>query len=186
MLRFSLIALVAVIGLLFVLSLLPKQGRIIPDAKINLAQARVILYPQEDPEAIWYFSSPEVQYDPDVRETTLNNIQDGKRVVASETDFTLEAEQVIISGDDNLRGDQLYAHILEDDIFLDMSAKDSRQVLINQREGQFEIPFLNMTQENDLTTYENVRTDFDLENFSAGGAGTIGFNQFEIEDRNED
>jgi hypothetical protein len=184
-LRFSLIALVVVIGLLFALSLLPKQGRAIPDATIQLAKAEIILYPQEDPEAIWYFSSPEVQYDPDIRETTLNNIKDGKRVLVGKTDFTLEAEQVIISSDDNLRGDHLLAHILEDDIYLDMTAKDSLQVLINQREGKFEIPHLEMTQANDATTYERVRTAFDLEDFSAGGEGTIGYNKFEIEDRSK-
>lgn len=185
MLRFSLIALVGIIGLLFGLSLLPKQGRAIPDATIELAQAEVFLYPQEDPEAVWHFSSPEVQYDPDLRETTLNNIEDGKRMVAEKTDFTLEAEQVVISSDDNLRGDHLLAHILEDDIYLDMTAKDGLQVLINQREGKFEIPHLEMTQANDATTYEKVRTAFDLEDFSAGGEGTIGYNKFEIEDRSK-
>lgn len=186
MLRFALIALAAVITLLFVVSLLPKQSRAIPDSSISLENATVTLYPQEDPEAIWFFSSPEVSYDPDIRETTLKNIEDGKRTVASETDFTLEADEVTISNDDNLRGEHIIATIIEDDIRLDMTGQDSRQVLINQREGSFEIPHLEMTQENDLSVFENVRTDFDLADFQAGGEGTVGYNQFELEDRKED
>lgn len=174
-----------VIALLFGLSLLPKQARAIPDSIIYLDNAQVVLYPQEDPEAVWYFFSDTVEYNPDLRETTLYNIEEGKRTVNSKTDFTLSSEQVIISSDDNLRGEQLLAHILEDDIFLDMRSQQGRQVLINQREGQFEIPHLEMTQEGDFSVFENVRTGFDLASFEAGGAGTVGYNQFAIQGKED-
>ena len=158
-----------------------------PDATISLASAEVILYPQEDPDAIWYFASPEVQYDPDLRETTLNNIEDGKRTINQETDFTIEAEKVVISSDDNLRGDHILAHILEDDSRLDMQSRNGRSVLINQREGNFEIPqgVYTLGGSTEESTLQNMIISFDLESFTAGGEGTIGITKFEIEDREE-
>ncbi len=186
MLRFALIALVVIITALFGLSLLPQQLRDIPDATINLENTRVILYPQEDPDAVWFFSSPSVSYDPDIRETTLNNIEDGERVVSNETDFTLAAEKVVISSDDNLRGDSLFVHIIEEDYDLDMTSKNNRQVIINQREGQFDIPRAEVTGEGELCIYENMRISFDLESFESGGEGSTFRCELEIVDGNED
>jgi len=188
-LRFALIALAAVITLLFIISLLPKQSRAVPDSNIDLRNATVTLYPQEDPEAVWFFSSPEVSYNPDIREATLKNIEDGKRTVDNKTDFSLVADEVTISNDDNLRGDHIVTTLTEDELVLDMQAKDGRQVLINQREGQFQIPevsYYEISSPENNSILQDMLISFDLNTFTAGGEGTVGITKFQIEDSREE
>ena len=188
MLRLAFTILAVVIAGLFLVSLLPDAQRIIPDSSIKLEAASVTLYPQEDPEAIWYFASPEVSYNPDTRETTLHTLEDGERSVAGETDFTLESERVTITSDDNLRGEQMLATILydkddpEDDWKLAMAARNGRQILINQRSGKFEIPHVDITGDGATITEQNMFIDFALESFESGGEGTVGYSEFEIGD----
>jgi hypothetical protein len=178
-LRLAIIVLAAVVGLLLVISLLPKAPRIIPDSTIDLQNTTLTLYPQEDPQAVWFFNSPTVEYNPDSRETTLFNVQDGKRVVNDETDFTLESEKVTIGSDDNMYGDKIIVNLIEEETMLDMQSKDGRQVLINQAQGQFEIPHVDMS--GDIRgTKENMYIGFDLRKFTAGGAGTVGITEFDI------
>ncbi len=160
-------------------SLLPKAPRVIPDSTINLQNTTLTLYPQEDPTAIWFFKSPTVEYNPDSRETTLFEVQDGKRTVDNETDFTLESEKVTIGSDDNMYGDKIVVKLIDEETTLDMQAKDGRQVLINQLEGQFEIPHVDMS--GDLRgVKENMYIGFDLKKYKAGGAGTVGITEFDI------
>jgi hypothetical protein len=178
-LRYAFIALAAVLVLLVVLSLLPKTRPVIPDSTIDLQNATLTLYPQQDQDAVWHFSSPNVEYNPDSRDTTLYKVQDGKRVVNGETDFTLESEQVTISSDDNLRGDKIIVKLLEENTTLDMQSKGDRQVLINQAEAQFDIP--KVTLSGDIRgEYENMFIGFDLRKFNSGGAGTVGYSEFDI------
>ncbi len=174
--------------ILVMLSLLPESPRSIPDSSIVLTDSQVSLYPQEDPEALWTFFAPQLIYFPDLRESTLLNIEDGQRVVNGVTDFTLQSERVIIGSDDNLRGDAIFVRILNkpddpaDDYELEMESKFGRQVLINQREGRFEIPRVRMIGEGTESIYENMRIDFSLETFESGGAGTVGFSRFDLSD----
>jgi hypothetical protein len=178
-LRYAFIALAVVLGLLIVLSLLPQRRAIIPDATIDLQDAQVTLYPQQDQDAVWTFSSPTVEYNPDTRDTTLFKVQDGKRVENGKTDFTLESEQVTIGSDDNLRGDKIVVKLVEENTTLDMEAKNGNQVLINQTNGQFEIP--KVTLSGDIRgQYENMYISFDLRKFNSGGAGTVGYSEFDI------
>jgi hypothetical protein len=178
-LRYAFIALTVVLGLLIVLSLLPQRRAVIPDATIDLQDAQVTLYPQQDQDAVWTFSSPNVEYNPDTRDTTLFKVQDGKRVENGKTDFTLESEQVTIGSDDNLRGDKIVVKLLEEETTLDMESKNGNQVLINQTSGQFEIPSVKLS--GDIRAqYENMYISFDLRQFNAGGAGTVGYSEFDI------
>ncbi len=187
MLRLSFIALISVFAILFIISLLPKTSQTIPDEAIKLANVSLTLYPQEDPNAVWDFKSPSVEYKPESRETVLYNIKDAARRIDDEIDFTIESEKIIIASDDNIWGEKIKAQIIgdkndpSDDYFLDMEAKNDRQVLINQRQGEFEIPHLQMTSEGSVQIYENVFTDFAIEEFRAGGEGTVGYASFEIE-----
>ena len=187
MLRLSFIALITVFTILFVVSLLPKTKQVIPDEAIKLADVHLTLYPQEDPEAVWDFKSPSVEYKPESRETLLYNIEDAARKLDGEIDFTIESDKIVIASDDNIWGERIKAQIIgdkddpNDDYFLDMEAKNDRQVLINQRQGEFEIPRLLMTSEGMKQIYENVFTDFAIEEFRAGGEGTVGYASFEIE-----
>jgi hypothetical protein len=181
-LRYAFIALAFVLVLLVILSLLPQNRAVIPDSTIDLQNAKVVLYPQQDQDAVWRFSSPTVEYNPDSRDTTLFNVQDGERVENGKTDFTLESPEVTISNDDNLRGDKIIVKLLEEETTLDMQSKGDRQVLINQSTGQFEIPKVNLS--GDIRgEYENMFISFDLQQFNAGGPGTVGYSEFDLADR---
>jgi hypothetical protein len=181
-LRYAFIALAFVLVLLVILSLLPQNRAVIPDSTIDLQNAKVVLYPQQDQDAVWRFSSPTVEYNPDSRDTTLFNVQDGERVENGETDFTLESPQVIISNDDNLRGDKIIVKLLEEETTLDMQSKADRQVLIDQSAGQFAIPYVKLS--GDIRgEYENMYISFDLRKFNSGGVGTVGYSEFDLAER---
>lgn len=180
--RIALLVLVAVVGLLAVVALLPDTRVPVPGSAIVLSDAHVTLYPQADPEAVWQFTAPTVEYDPERQEATLLAIDDGRRTVGGATDFTLASERVVIDRDDNLRGDAMLAHLVEDEIDLDMRAKGDRLVLIDQREGRFEVPRATMSGP-DLgeSVFEDMRISFDFTDFQAGGAGTVGYAQFVVD-----
>ncbi len=181
MLRLAFIALVAVIGALVVLTLLPRRDVVIPDAAITLTDAEVALYPRADPDAVWRFSAPYVTYDPALRETTLLDISDGRRTVAGLTDFTLASERVVIDRSDNLRGETVRAHLVEDEIDLLMESKGERTVLINQSSARFEVPRATMTgPDMGESVFEDMRISFDFTDFESGGPGTVGFAEFII------
>lgn len=179
MLRLALIALAVVIVILVILSLLPEREHVIPEATIRLEQARVTLYPQADPEAVWFFEARDVAYEPNTRATTLYDIEDGARTVAGETDFTLESELVTIDQEDNLRSEQMFVHLVEANWDLDMRAKDGRTVLIDQRNGKFNIPLLFYTGDGLVNNRaEAVRMNFDLTDYEADCDGASCFNEF--------
>jgi hypothetical protein len=178
-LKLALTALVVVVLTLAAVTLLPERARVIPDSAIHLHSARVVLYPQADPQAIWYFGAETVLYEPSTRETVLLNLFDGQRTVGGEIDFTLQSERIVIDRDDNLRGERMFVHLVEAEMDLDMQAKGERLVLIDQRRGRFEVPRLELLGENMRATYEDMRTSFDLTEFEAGGPGTVGYSEFE-------
>jgi hypothetical protein len=184
-LRYAFIALAFVLVLLVVLSLLPQNRAVIPDSTIDLQNAKVVLYPQQDQDAVWRFSSPTVEYNPDSRDTTLFNVQDGERVENGETDFTLESPQVTISNDDNLRGDKIVVDIANDDITVDMQSKGDTQVVIDQAQAKFIVPYVKLSGEIE-GEFENFVSDFEIRKFTSGGPGTVGYSQFELAKRESD
>ncbi|HEX7038494.1 MAG TPA: hypothetical protein VF202_00100 [Trueperaceae bacterium] len=179
MLRMALIAMVVVVAGLLALALLDDAQVEAPEAVITLRDTQVTLYPRADPEAVWYFSAPRVEYVPDDQEATLFAIEDGRRTVGGETDFTLASERVTIDDDDNIRGEAMHAHLVEDEIDLHMEAKGSRLVLIDQARGRFEVPRAAMSGP-DLgeSVFEDMRISFDFTDFEAGGPGTVGYSEF--------
>lgn len=181
MLRLALIALVVVVGALAALTLLPSRQQAVPDALILLSGAQVALYPRADPEAVWRFSAPSVTYDPSRRETTLLDIEDGRRTVGGATDFTLVSDRVVIDRSDDLRGERISAHLVEDEIDLLMEAKGDRTVLIDQDTARFEVPRATMSgPDMGASVFEDMRISFDFTDFQAGGPGTVGFAEFII------
>ncbi len=187
MLRIALVVLVVVVALLLVVSLLPQRSRALPDATIDLNSVRVALYPQADAQAVWTFDAPQVRYDPDSQETTLLRLSDGRREVRGETDFTLASDRIVIDGNDNLRGDHIQAHLVAEDVDLDMVAKGDREVLINQSTGRFEVPRVTVSGE-DLgrSVFEDMRIGFDFTTFEAGGPGTVGYGEFKVRSPGEE
>src|SRR5690606_2520357 len=128
----ALIAMAVVVAVLLFLALRDEGQVEVPDAVITLRDTQVTLYPQADPDAVWYFSAPRVEYVPERQEATLFDIADGRRTVGGETDFTLDSERVTIDNSDNIRGEAMHAFLVEDEIDLFMEAKGDRLVLIDQ------------------------------------------------------
>lgn len=179
--RLALIALVAVVAALVVVALLPQHHRAVPEATIDLHDASVTLYPQADPKAVWAFEAPTVQYDPNREQTTLLNIQDGRREVNGKTDFTIASNRVVIDSNDNMHGEHIKAHLVSEDVNLDMVGRDGRQVLINQQRGQFEVPRVTVTDpDHNTIVFEDMRIGFDFTTFQAGGPGTVGYGEFVV------
>ena len=181
MLRLSLIALGAVVAALVVLALLPQRERVVPGEDIVLEDARVTLYPQADPEAVWYFRSQRVDYNPTSRESVLYTLEDSERVVNGETDFTLQSDEVLIDAQDNLRGEQIFVHLVDVGWDLDMQAKDDNPVLIDQQRGKFFVPVIDyggagIGEENHG---ENASMNFDFTDFQTDCSDALCYNQIE-------
>lgn len=185
MLRLAFGLLAALVALLLALALLPQRPRMIPESTIELEQVSVTLYPRADPEAVWRFVAPRVEYQPNSRETVLYRIEDGARQVGGATDFTLESEEVIIDSSENLRGESMVAHLIEEGWDLEMAAANGQQVFINQQAGLFEVPHLEWRGEGGSGVNENMRISFDLTTFTSGGEGTVGYSEFDIGDPDE-
>ena len=180
MLRLTAIALALTVVGLLVVALLPQRERVVPGEVIELSGADVTLYPEADPEAVWYFDADTVDYDPAVGETTLYNVDDARRTVDSETDFTLQSEEVVIDTEDNLRGERMLVHLVEANWDLTMQAGEERQVLIDQAEGKFEVPILDYTGDGLGQNHaENVRMNFDLTDYEADCEGAACQNEFQ-------
>ncbi len=178
--RIALLVLVAVVVALAVIATLPGRGRSVPPGIITLSSAVVTLYPEADPQATWVFQAPLVEYDPDKHETTLLHIGDGRRLVNGTTDFTLASDRIVIDNQDDLRGEHIRAHLIAENADLDMVAKGNREVLIDQRQGRFEVPRVTLTSEEGRSVFEDMRISFDLTQFEAGGPGTVGYGEFTV------
>lgn len=179
MLRLSLIGLAVFVLALVALALQDASQPRVPEAAIVLRDTTVALYPQEDPEAVWFFAAPRVEYLPERQESTLYEISEGRRTVDGETDFTLDSDMVTIDANDNIRGSAMHAHLVEDEIDLHMEANGDRLVLIDQRRARFEVPRATMSGP-DLgeSVFEDMRISFDFTDFEAGGPGTVGYSEF--------
>jgi len=180
-LKWTVVVLAAVILALVALSALPDRRADPPDASIRLFEARLTLYPEADPDAIWTFVVPEASFDPTAETTTLFDLRDGARSVAGEVDFTLTGDEVVIDRNDDLRGDALRAVLQADGLVLDMAARAGRQVRIDQRAARFEVPRATITGDGLDGVYEDMRIAFDFTEFEAGGPGTVGYATFEAE-----
>lgn len=170
----------ATLLLLIGLTLLPDERPPLPDEQVELYDANVILYPRADAEASWRFASPAVRYSPATGEAVLTDLQDGRRLLGEETDFTLQAEELLIDSGDNLSGEQLLVHLLANDECLLMQADAGEQVVVSQDEGLFLVPLLHIEGSawGSNNQWQRVRASFDLEQFTAGGPGTFTVNEF--------
>lgn len=164
--------------LLIFLSLLPARARPVPGGTIALSGAQVTLYPQADPAAVWNFAAQRVDYQPDTGETVLHNIGDAARTVGGEIDFTLASERVTIDAQENLRGKRIEVYIPDADWTLAMRDKPGTPVLIDQQQGRFSAPFLDISGPNIESSAQDAGMDFDLKNFVSGGEGTQNSDSF--------
>lgn len=179
MTRAALLTLVVVAAGLFALSLLPDRRPELPDATIALTNARVVLLPEADPQAVWTFSAPSARFDPDRDTTELFAVEDGERRVDGVLDFTLRAERLVIDRRDDLITERLEAHLVADDWDVVMEGRGDRNVLVRQDAGRFEVPHVEITGEGiGRSVYQDMRITFDFTDFQAGGPGTVGTSAF--------
>jgi len=176
--RPALFVLGATVVLLVGLSLLPQRARAVPGGTIVLSSARVTLYPQADPAAVWHFAAERVDYEPDVGETTLHDIGDAARTVGGKTDFTLASERLTIDAQENLRGQHIEVYIPDADWTLDMRGEPGTPVVIDQQQGRFSAPFLDISGPDIESSAQDAGMDFDLKNFVSGGEGTRNSDSF--------
>lgn len=178
MFRLALVALALTVAVLVGLSLLPQPERSVPSGTIELSGATVTLYPQADPEAIWHFAAERVDYEPSLGETILYTIDDAERTVGGETDFTLTSAKLTIDAQENLRGDAIEVYIPDAKWTLDMRAGDGTPVLIDQQQGRFSAPLLDIAGPDIESSSQNAGMDFDLKNFTSGGENTRNSDSF--------
>lgn len=182
MLKTALLLFAVTVAALVILAVLPERERTLPDQRIMLSDARVTLYPEADPQAIWRFQAPEASYDPERNESTLYGIDDGRREVAGDVDFTIASERLTINGRDDILGELVFAFLVETGECLTMQGSAEAPVLIDQRQGKFEVPVLEISGPSwgDDTRLERMSVSFDLEEFDGGGAGTTTVTEFRV------
>lgn len=182
MLRTALLLFAVTVAALGFLAVLPERQRTLPDHRIMLSDAQVTLYPAADPQAIWRFQAPEASYDPERNESTLYRIDDGRREVEGNVDFTVASEKLTIDRRDDIQGQLVFAFLVETGECLTMQGSAEAPVLIDQRQGVFEVPVLEINGPswgND-THLERMRVSFDLEEFDGGGPGTTTVTEFRV------
>ena len=186
MAKWASLALIVVLAVLAALALRPGPQRAEVRDEIRLENAQVRLFPASDADAVWRFAAPEVSYDPGARETTLLRIEDGERRVADGVDFTLAAERLVIGRDDDLRSERMDVHLVEDDLDVEMEGAGDRQVRVDQDEGRFEVPRIRIFGEDfGESRYQDMRVSFDFTDFQAGGPDTVGYSEFELDERGD-
>ena len=185
MFRIALAVFVVVAAGLILLAGLPGERQDVPDESILLSDVDLTLFPQADPAAAWTFSAPQVVYEPAQRATTLVDLESGARVVDGEVDLRLAASSVTIDAREDLRAELMYALLSGSGECLTMIGQEADPVLVDQAQGRFVIPVLELQGEGfgGENRWERVRTSFDLAAFEAGGAGTRTVNEFETGDR---
>lgn len=167
---------------LLILAVLPERERELPDQNIKLSNSSVTLYPQEDPEAVWRFAAPEASYDPETSESTLYRLEDGRREVAGDVDFTVASERLTINRREDILGDLIFAYLVETRECLTMRGGGDAPVKIDQQAGVFEVPVMEISGPSwgDNTHLERVIVSFDLEEFEGGGPGTTTTTEFRV------
>lgn len=184
--KWAVVAFGIVVVVLVVLAIQPREDRGDVVEEIRLGEAEVRLYPAGDPDAHWRFAADEVAYDPGSRETTLLTIRDGERRVHDVLDFTLRADRLVIGRNDDLRAARMDVHLVEDELDVEMEGSGDRLVLVDQEAGRFEVPRIHIFGEDfGESRYENMRVSFDFTDFESGGAGTIGYSEFQLEERDQ-
>ncbi len=160
MTRVALIALAALIIFGVVVSVLPapkSEGL----AVVTLEGVKLELYPAADPDATWFFQAKEVRYNPETRESTINNLERGKRIVKNELDSTIQTESIVIDSQDNIRTQQAEIYVLKNCIRVKLGKASGIQVFIDQNQG-YRAPYADVRSANYKGTGEPLTASFDL------------------------
>jgi hypothetical protein len=181
-LKIALLLFAVTITVLVVLSLLPERRAALPDQQIKLSDTKVTLYPQADAEAVWRFEAPRAEYDPEEGQSDPFEIDDGRREVDGEVDFTVASEQLTINRQDDILGELIFAFLVETEECLTMHGTSDSPVVIDQQEGRFRVPVMEISGPawGDETRLERMIVSFDLTDFEGGGPGTSTVAEFRV------
>jgi hypothetical protein len=157
--RLALIVLGALIGLGLIISILPSpKSQAL--ANVTLEDVDLELYPIADPDAKWTFKAGNVVYNPDSRESTVDLVGKGKRLVKGKTDLEIEAETITIDSADNIRTQYAEVYVPQDCITASLgytsSGSNSQPVFIDQNSG-YRAPYVSMKGPD----FEQSGTDFE-------------------------
>jgi hypothetical protein len=163
--RNLLYALLGLIGLGVVISLLPAPQSP-AKAEVRLSGVQLELYPAADPDAKWEFRAKDVVYNPETRESVVDLVGVGKRILGSTTDLELKTDQITIDSSDNLRTNQARIFIPKGCYFLRLSSSGSNMVFIDQNAG-YRAPNVDVDSENLNAIGTDFSANFDMTNTNA-------------------
>ncbi len=164
MTRLALIVLGALIGLGLIISVLPSpKSQAL--ANVTLEDVDLELYPIADPDAKWIFKAGNVVYNPDSRESTVDLIGKGKRLVKGKTDLEIEAATITIDSADNMRTQSATVYVPQDCITASLGYSDSgrnaQPVFIDQNSG-YRAPYVLMKGPDFEQSGTEFEASFDL------------------------
>ena len=101
-------------------------------------------------------------------------IADAARTVGGKTDFTLASERLTIDTQEDIRGEQIEVYVPDVRWTLDMRTLEGRPVLLDQQQGRFDAPAIEITDGDgqNVSTSRNLSMNFDLTDVRTGGEGT--------------
>jgi hypothetical protein len=163
--RNLLYALLGLIGLGVVISLLPAP-KSPAKAEVRLSGVQLELYPAADPDAKWEFRAKDVVYNPETRESVVQLVGAGRRILDNKTDLELKTDQITIDASDNLRTSQARIFIPNGCYFLRLSSNGANMVLIDQNAG-YRAPNVDVDSENLNAIGTDFSANFDMTNTNA-------------------
>lgn len=171
-LKASLIALALIVAFGLVFALLPGGSGSRDRTGVVLRGVQLKLFPGQDPDAEWRFTAPELRFDPIKNESTVSGLKVGERWIRDPKtggqvlDMTMQAAQLRIDENGNLRTDQAELYLVADCMNLVMRGQANQPVLIDQNAG-YTTPYAKITSPTINGEYNNVAASFDLKRFVA-------------------
>ncbi len=182
MLRASLWGLLALLLFGLVFALWPAAPSL-RGSGVTLGNVKLRLYPAQDANAEWRFAAREIRVDPEKGETSLDQLGTGERWIRADPaaqaaqlqpagepnwqlDMTIQADQLVIDGQDNLHANSAELYTLADCSTFTLSALRDQQVIINQQ-GGYTAPRGQIRSPIYSGTFKDITANFDFSDFRA-------------------
>lgn len=177
----SLIALALIVAFGLVFALLPSGVGSRDRTGVTLRGVQLKLFPGQDQNAEWRFSAPELHFDPVKNESTVSGLKVGQRWIvdpktgAQVLDMTMQAAQLKIDENGNLRTDQARLYVPSQCAAVQLRGNAKDQVVVDQNAGYI-APSIRMTFPEGFAEYTDVTMSFNLD-----AKGTLGPNQTNLD-----
>lgn len=166
MLRFSVVALAALVLLGMVGALLPAPS-VTERSGVSLLGVSLRLYPAQD-QAEWRFAVPHLSFNPVSGESQVSQLRRGERWVTEDgrqrLDLTLAAARLTIGADDNLSSDAATLYILQDCMTVSLRGQEGTLVQIDQNSG-YSAPLAAVDSPTIRGRFRDLSAAFDLSRF---------------------